>query len=103
MKLKFRITAKHLTGAAIGIIFPLIMLPLTVFVLSSMQHYPFSFLWGKCMHDMMILSKTISLSIIPNLIWFYIFLNKERYEIAKGIIVGSAVHLPFIIYVNLIR
>lgn len=102
MNFKIRITQKHIVGAAIGIIFPIIMLPVTVFILSSLQHYPFSVLWGK-LHDLMILSKTLSLSIIPNLIWFYIFLNRERYEIAKGIIVGSAFHLPFIVYVNLIR
>lgn len=103
MNFRLKITAKHLTGGAIGLIFPILMLPVTVYALSAMQHYPFSFLWGKLFVDMMILSKTLSLSIIPNLIWFYIFLNKERYEIAKGIIVGSAFHLPFIIYVNLIR
>ena len=103
MNFKIRITQKHIAGAAIGLIFPIIMVPVTVFILSSLQHYSFSVLWERLFHDQMILSKTLSLSIIPNLIWFYIFLNRERYEIAKGIIVGSALHLPFIVYVNLIR
>ena len=87
----------------IGFIFPILMIPITVWALSALQHYPFSVLWNRIFVDMAILSKTLSLSIIPNLLWFYIFLNKERYELAKGIIIGSAFHLPFIIYVNLIR
>lgn len=103
MKFRPKLTAKNGAGMAIGFIFPILMIPIVVWALSALQHYPFSFLWNKIFVDWMILSKTLSLAIIPNLVWFYIFLNKERYEMAKGIIIGSAIHLPFIIYVNLIR
>lgn len=88
---------------AIGFISPVVVLPLTVLVLSWTQHYPFMVLWNKLVSEPMVLSKFLSLSIIPNLLWFYFFLNKERYEIARGIIIGSAFHLPYIVYVNLIR
>jgi hypothetical protein len=47
-------------------------------------------------------SKIISLAIISNLIWFYIFINRNNYGLAMGIILGTICYLPYIVYVNLI-
>ena len=103
MKRKFNWNARTTAGMLIGILSPLICVPLTILIISLTQHYPFSLFWDRFFVDLNVMSKFLSLSIIPNLIWFYVFLNKERYDLARGIIVGSALFLPFIIYVNLIR
>lgn len=103
MKRRFNWNARTTAGMLIGILSPFICVPLTILVISLTQHYPFSLFWDRFFVDLNVMSKFLSLSIIPNLVWFYVFLNKERYDLARGIIVGSALFLPFIIYVNLIR
>lgn len=103
MKRKINLTQKNAVGMAIGFLFPVICLPLTILLISWSQNFYYSMLWSKTFSDMGVLSKFLSLSIIPNLLWFYFFLNRERYEIAKGVIIGSGLFLPFIIYVNLLR
>lgn len=103
MKKRFNWNSRTTVGMLIGILSPFICVPLTILILSWAQHYPFSLFWDRFFMDINVMSKFLSLSIIPNLIWFYLFLNRERYDLARGIIVGSALFLPFIIYVNLIR
>lgn len=103
MKRRFNWNARTTVGMLIGILSPFICVPLTILIISLTQHYPFSLFWDRFFMDLNVMSKFLSLSIIPNLVWFYVFLNKERYDLARGIIVGSALFLPFIIYVNLIR
>jgi hypothetical protein len=103
MKRRFNWNARTTAGMLIGILSPFICVPLTILIISLTQHYPFSLFWDRFFVDLNVMSKFLSLSIIPNLVWFYVFLNKERYDLARGIIVGSALFLPFIIYVNLIR
>jgi hypothetical protein len=48
-------------------------------------------------------SKVISLAIIANLIWFYLLLNRSKYEMARGVIIGSICFLPYILYLNFIH
>ena len=103
MKRRFTWNSRVTAGTLIGVICPIIILPLTMVLIAWAQNFYFSVLWSKFFSDLAIMSKFLSLSIIPNLIWFYFFLNKERYDLARGIIIGSALHLPFILYVNLLR
>lgn len=103
MKKRFSWNARMTAGTIIGVLSPLIIVPITMLVIAWAQNFYFSVLWSKFFSDLAVMSKFLSLSIIPNLIWFYIFLNKERYDLARGIIIGSALHLPFILYVNLLR
>lgn len=103
MMKKFNWNLRTTVGTIIGILSPFICVPLTILIIAWAQHYPFSLFWDRFFMDINVMSKFLSLSIIPNLIWFYVFLNKERYDIARGVIVGSALFLPFIVYVNLIR
>ena len=42
-----------------------------------------------------------SLALISNLIWFYMFLNREYYDVARGIIFAMLCFIPYMIYVNL--
>jgi hypothetical protein len=103
MKRRFTWNSRVSVGTIIGAISPILILPLTMVLIAWAQNFYFSVLWHKFFSDLAIMSKFLSLSIIPNLIWFYFFLNKERYDLARGIIIGSALHLPFILYVNLLR
>ncbi|WP_343748341.1 hypothetical protein [Fluviicola sp.] len=103
MKARFKWNIRVTVGMVIGVLSPIILIPLTVLVIAWAQNFYFSVLWDKFFSDLAVMSKLLSLSIIPNLIWFYVFLNKERYDLARGIIIGSALHLPFILYVNLLR
>jgi hypothetical protein len=101
--MKISWNTKRTVGLIIGIISPFIFVPLIILLISWSQNFYFSVLWNKFTGNMIAQSRFISLAIIPNLLWFYLFLNKERYDIARGIIIGSAIFIPFIVYVNLIR
>ncbi|HRP53239.1 MAG TPA: hypothetical protein PLI97_06985 [Fluviicola sp.] len=103
MKFKFSWNIRKTVGLLIGLLTPLLCVPITIGLLAWAQSFYFSVLWDKFLTDMVVTSKFLSLSIIPNLIWFYFFLNRERYDLARGIIVGSAFYLPYIFYVNIIR
>lgn len=103
MKNKLYWNIRLTAGTTIGALSPLLVIPFTMLIIAFAQDFYFSVLWHKFTFDLVVQSKFISLSIIPNLVWFFFFLNRERYDLARGIIIGSALHLPYIIYINLIR
>ncbi len=43
-------------------------------------------------------SSIIALSLIANLIPFYVFLRKERYKTARGVLLAVFLYVPFVIY-----
>lgn len=100
MKTRFTWNSRRTAGLLIGILVPLLAIPLVILILSLAQHRPFMLYWNQFLDSPMIRSKIISLCIIPNLGVFYFFLNRERYDIARGIIIASACFLPYILYVN---
>lgn len=93
---------EHSLGLLIGILGPLIAIPIVVGILSLAQSYGYSAMWDMFQGNRTVMSKVISLSIIVNLGLFYLFLNKEKYNYAMGIILGSFVYLPVILYLNFI-
>ena len=100
MKRKFSWNSRIAAGTLMGILVPLLAIPLVMLVLSWAQDFEFIRYWNKFVHSQMVQSKILSLAIIPNLGIFYFFLNRERYDLARGIIIGSACFLPYILYVN---
>ena len=98
--MKFRWTVSHTIGLIIGVIFPFLALPLVVFLLSQVENLSFDYLWEQFLNLSVVKSKYISLSLIFNLLFFYFFLNKEKYDLAKGIIAGTILYFPYILYVN---
>lgn len=98
--MKLNWNSKRTVGTVIGALTPLVAVPLVMVLIAWSQNFYFSQLWYKFTHDDMVQSKFFSLAIIANLGWFYLFLNKERYDIARGIIIGSALYLPYILYLN---
>ena len=99
--MKFKWTNKITLGLVIGIVSPFVFMPIILFVLSQSQHVSFSFYWDLAWSDPKKTSKYLSLSLISNLIWFYLFLNREKYEYTRGIILGMLCYVPFMIYTNL--
>lgn len=84
----------------LGIITPLVMIPLVVWILSLFQNYDFSTLWWKFRLNDQHHIRYITLSLIANLGWFYFFLNKEKWNLGRGIIYGTIAFAPYIIYVK---
>ncbi len=93
-------TKNHTYGLIIGIISPLIFIPLVILMLSWIENFQFSQLLSKFMNASIVRSKIISIAIISNLIWFYLSLNREKWGLAMGIIVATMLFLPYILYVN---
>ena len=93
-------TKDHTKGIFIGLLSPFVFVPLVMLLLSWIQHLDYEFYTHKFLTGHAIRSKIISLGIISNLLWFYIFLNKERYGIAMGIILATICFLPYVLYVN---
>ncbi|MDP4865638.1 MAG: hypothetical protein NWR53_03145 [Crocinitomicaceae bacterium] len=93
-------TKNHTYGLIIGIISPLIFIPLVILMLSWIENFQFSQLMSKFMNASIVRSKIISIAIISNLIWFYLSLNREKWGLAMGIIVATMLFLPYILYVN---
>ncbi len=86
-------------GLLIGIISPLVFLPIMLYFISIYEGYSFSTLWNQFLSNNMNSSKYLSLALISNLFWFYLFLNKEKYYHTRGIIMGMLFHAPYMIYI----
>ena len=88
-----------LVGLLVGIINPLLFLPLLVYGMSINDGYSFNVLWDQILENTMDTSKYVSLALISNLLWFYYFLNRERYYHTRGIILGMICYTPYMIYI----
>ena len=91
---------EHTKGLLLGVITPLVFVPIVMGLLTWIQNYDFHYLWHKFGLNNPYRIKIITISIIANLGWFYIFLNRERYNLAMGVILGSLFYAPYIIYVK---
>lgn len=99
MKLR-RWTTQHSLGLLLGIVTPIIIAPLVLLIIALFQDYPYSRLWHEFTLNRPYQIKIITLSIIANLLWFYIFLNKGKYNISKGIILATLLFTPYVIYIK---
>lgn len=90
----------HVIGMLLGLITPLLFVPVVLLIISWMQDYYFTQLWFKLMTNVPYQVRIITLSIISNLFWFYFFLNREHYDRAMGVILGSLLFAPYIIYIK---
>ncbi len=90
----------HTLGLLFGIVTPFLVLPLVIYLWAAYQGYTFDYMWRQFVHFYQPQIKCLTLSIIVNLAWFYRFLNKERYDAAMGVILGSLLFGPYIIYIK---
>ena len=93
-------TREHTKGFIIGVLTPLIFIPIVLFFLMWLQDYYFEQLWKKFVYNDPYRVRIITLSIISNLGLFYYFLNREKYNVAMGIIIGSIAYAPYVIYIK---
>ncbi|MEN9700181.1 MAG: hypothetical protein RLZZ301_1379 [Bacteroidota bacterium] len=101
--MKQLLTSSFLSGLAIGFFTPIVFLPLIVLIIAQAQGMSFHYLWYQTFHYMEFMSRYLSLGLILNLGWFYLFLNREKYLHTRGIIFGMLLYAPYMIYVNLHR
>lgn len=85
-------------GILLGITSPWVIMPAFIFFYSRLESLPFGRLWYNFFHLNTTMSRILSLCMIANLVWFYLFLNKERYGIARGVILGTLAYFPLFIY-----
>jgi hypothetical protein len=90
----------YLKGALLGVLTPLIVVPLVLLIIGWAQGYSFERLWSEFVRIEPYRIKIITISIIANLGWFYFFLNREYFNIGKGIIIGSLLYAPYIMYIK---
>lgn len=93
-------TLGHTIGGVIGIITPMLIVPLVLLFLAWIQNYYFEFLWTKFNGNGPYQIKILTISIIANLFWFYFFLNRKKYNFARGVIIGSIAFAPYVIYIK---
>jgi len=93
-------TKEHTKGLILGLITPIVVVPIVLFIISITQNYIFSQLWHKFNLNNPYQIKIITLSIIANLGWFYLFLNKDKFNFARGIIIATMLYAPYIIYIK---
>ena len=97
--MKASLNKELLFGVIIGVISPILFLPLLIYIMSISDGYSFSVLWEQLLSNSMDSSKYISLALISNLLWFYFFLNREKYYHTRGIILGMICYAPYMIYI----
>ncbi|MDO7613500.1 MAG: hypothetical protein MUQ75_04615, partial [Crocinitomicaceae bacterium] len=93
------LNSQFFVGLFIGIISPLFFLPIMLYLISVYDGYSFSILWNQFLENNIDSSKYLSLALIGNLIWFYLFLNKEKYYHTRGIIMGMLFYAPYMVYI----
>ena len=90
----------HVIGMAFGILTPIVLMPLVIYLWAVWQDYTFEYMWREFRFFPNPRIKMITLSIIFNLFWFYRFLNKEKWQRAMGVILGSLAFAPYILYIK---
>lgn len=91
----------HTYGLIIGILSPLIFIPIVMGIYSVIDGTPFDSLWTKFKFLFDTRSKFISLACISNLIWFHLSTRKQNFEQAMGIILATFLYLFLILYYKL--
>lgn len=93
-------TSGHTFGMLLGIITPILFIPILILLLSWIQDYDYNYLWHKVTSNGPYRIKMLTISIIANLLWFYYFLNRSKWDYGMGIILGSIAFAPYVIYIK---
>lgn len=95
-----KLTKHHGLGVLIGLVSPLIFIPIVIFIFSCIQNHEFGRLWSDFKRFDAMQVKVITVALLSNLIWFYRTLNKEFFNVGRGIIIGTLLFSPYIVYVK---
>ena len=99
--MKIKLNKNHFVGFGIGILSPLLFIPIVLFILASVTSVSYGNIWEQFITFPEYTSKYTSLALISNLLWFYLFLNREYYDVARVIIFAMLCFITYMIYVNL--
>ncbi|HPD65914.1 MAG TPA: hypothetical protein P5050_09320 [Bacteroidia bacterium] len=88
-----------LLGTAIGILS--IIIVVVVFYLAKFTFVSFSDYLSTLTSYKKMLSAMISLAGLPNLLFFFIFLNKEKYNTAKGLILATFILVLIVVVIKI--
>jgi len=91
-------TKQHTIGFLIGLGTTMLAIPLTIMISSAINDYPFSISWDKFLVNRAEKSRIISLASIANLVWFHVYLRKENWPTAMGVIMATVINLVVILY-----
>ena len=86
-------------GVIIGVLTA--FLSLIVFYFIKFDHLSLLEYFGTLFHNKRLLSPLLSLSGIPNLVVFYIFINKNKYKTARGIILSTFILVLAVVLVKI--
>lgn len=86
-------------GLIIGLVSPWLILPLVWFLLGASHNTSVEYEYLQFKLFDYTKSRHLSLALIPNLLWFYFFLNREKYLIVRGIILAMLLFAPYMLYV----
>jgi hypothetical protein len=90
----------HTIGLLVGLITPIVFVPVVLVVLTFLQGYLFEQLWFKFSLNTAYQIKIITIANIANLIWFYIFLNRENWNRGRGVIIASLIYALYVVYIK---
>ncbi|NRA12119.1 MAG: hypothetical protein HRT57_09220 [Crocinitomicaceae bacterium] len=97
---KMKLTKQHGLGVLIGVVSPLVFIPIVIFIFSWIQNFSFGRLWSDFKGFDAMQVKVITVALLSNLIWFYMTLNREFFNIGRGIIIATFLFAPYIVYVK---
>ena len=101
--MRINISKENVIGFFVGLISPIVFLPVVFLFLSFVQDTSVYYLWEQFKISDVHRSKDLSLGLISNLIWFYMYLNTDKYPYVRGILLSMFVYVPYMIYVNVIQ
>ncbi len=93
-------TKQLLIGLAAGLVTP--FAGLFVYWLFNWTHMSFIPGFFNFLHDRRMIAAHLSLACILNLPLFYLLINKDRYKMAQGIILGTLLYAFYIFYYKLV-
>lgn len=89
---------QHTIGLFIGLATTIICCFIVIGILSWKDGIPYSLMFERFTFLNVVTAKVISLASIGNLIWFHIFLRREKWPIAMGVIMATVLNLFIILY-----
>jgi len=95
--MRINITKEFILGVFVGLISPLIFLPLVIQLMVWIEHLQFGVLWDQFFIDRSAHTKLLSMSVVSNLIWFYLALN-NRINFSRGVLIASLLFVPYVLY-----
>lgn len=91
---------QRIIGLIVGLLGPTIGFWGVVLYFDAVERIEFSRLWNLFLHNPNKQSAIISLSLIFNLFLFYAFLRLNMNSTAMGVVLGTMLYIPVVLYLK---